>query len=296
VIVPARLLHDLEVMLRRTLGDSIRLKVECPETIPPAYADATQLDSALLNLALNSRDAMLRGGAITISVSERRIDTESSRQSLRPGHYIVFSVIDTGTGMTPEMVARAVEPFYTTKGIGRGSGLGLSMVYGFVEQSGGHLHIDSRLGYGTRVDVYLPVAREKAPAEVPVSSGIRLGAGERVLIVEDEEAVRDIAAAFVKSLGYSVHAVDSAAAALDYLATDSHVALLFSDVMLGSGMNGKELAQAVRQQRPQLPVLLTSGYEDTAMSAADTQDFELLRKPYRREDLALALQRNLLAG
>jgi CheY-like chemotaxis protein len=198
--------------------------------------------------------------------------------------------------MTPETLARAVEPFYTTKGIGRGSGLGLSMVYGFVEQSGGHLHIESRLGYGTRVDVYLPAARDTKPAAVPATSGIALGAGELVLIVEDEAAVRDIATAFVQSLGYRVHAVASAMAALDYLAANADVALLFSDVMLGSGMNGKELAQTVRQQRPRLPVLLTSGYEDSAMSAADAQEFELLRKPYRREDLALALRRNLLAG
>lgn len=290
-IEPIRLLRDLEVMLRRTLGDSIQLKIDCPETIPAAFADAAQLDSALLNLALNSRDAMTRGGKITIGASECRVANDAARQELAPGHYIVFTVTDTGTGMTPETLARAVEPFYTTKGSGRGSGLGLSMVYGFIAQSGGHLHIDSRLGYGTRVNLYLPAAREQPMASVSLESGIALGTGQLVLVVEDEHAVRDIAAAFVRSLGYRVHAVGSAAEALRYLATEPGVGILFSDVMLGSGMNGNELANAVRKDRPHLPVLLTSGYENTTMSVADTQQFELLRKPYRREDLATALQR-----
>ena len=288
---PSRLLRDLELMLRRTLGDTIRLKVECADDIPAVYADAAQLEAALVNLALNARDAMPRGGDITLSVHEARVELDHPRENLRRGHYVVFSVVDTGLGMTPETLARAIEPFYTTKGIGRGSGLGLSMVYGFTEQSGGHFHIDSRLGYGTRVELYLPAV---APSDVQAdaSDGVSAGEGQRVLVVEDEDDVRNIAAAFVRSLGYRVHAVASATEALECLAAEADIALLFSDVMLGAGMNGKELAALVRQLRPGLPVLLASGYED-AGAAADGDDFELLRKPYQRSDLAAALQRQL---
>ena len=290
-IVPARQLRDLELMLRRTLGDPIRLKVECPEHVPAAYADASQLDTALLNLALNARDAMPRGGNITISAEERWVDAEGTKADLRPGHYIVFSVADTGLGMTAETLARAVEPFYTTKGPGRGSGLGLSMVYGFVEQSGGHFRIDSRLGYGTRIELYLPTAEASATDAATRTADISPGDGELVLVVEDEAAVRNIASAFLRSLGYRVKAVGSAEQALESIDSDPAIALLFSDVMLGTGMNGKELAIAARSRRPELAVLLASGYDDTTVP--DGVDFELLRKPYLRDQLAAALRSSL---
>ena len=291
-VAPAHLLRDLELMLRRTLGDTIRLKVECPEALPAVYADAGQLDAALVNLALNARDAMPRGGDITIAAEERRVDAAQARGDLQPGQYIVFSVVDTGLGMTPETLTRAIEPFYTTKGSGRGSGLGLSMVYGFVEQSGGHLQIDSRLGYGTRVSLYLPAARTAADAAATGAAPLSAGQGQLVLVVEDEPAVRAIAAAFVRSLGYRVEAVDNADDALARLREEPQVGLLFSDVMLGAGMNGQELAAAARRERPELAVLLTSGYEATGPER-DAPAFELLRKPYQREQLAAALQRSL---
>ena len=296
-VLPARLLRDLEMMLQRTLGDAIRLQVDCPPDMPAVYADAAQLDAALLNLVLNARDAMPRGGDITIAVERRRRDTprpDAATSPTSPAHDILFSVIDTGHGMTPETLARAVEPFYTTKGQGRGSGLGLSMVYGFVEQSGGQLRIDSRLGYGTRVDLSLPAARAATGEATHAAFGLSAGEGQRVLVVEDEPEVRNIAANFVRSLGYRVHAVSSAEDALQCLEEDPSIALLFSDVMLGAGMNGKALALAARRLRPDLPVLLTSGYED-APPVAGGDDFELLRKPYRREQLAAALQRSLAA-
>ena len=288
-VQPARLLRDLELMLRRTLGDAIRLTVHCPADMPAAYADAAQLDAALLNLVLNARDAMPRGGDIAISV-EQRADEHASDANAAP-QYIVFTVTDTGMGMTPETLARAVEPFYTTKGHGRGSGLGLSMVYGFVEQSGGHFRIDSRLGYGTRVDLYLPLA--KGPAEaVPAGQALSAGRGQRILVVEDEPDVRRIAASFVRSLHYDVHAVATAEDALQCIEDDPEIALLFSDVMLGAGMNGKALALAARRIRPDLPVLLTSGYEDS-VRVPGAEAFELVRKPYQREQLAAALKRAL---
>lgn len=285
-VSPPQLLRDLELMLRRTLGESVHLHVQCPEDIAAVYADASQLDAALVNLSLNARDAMPRGGDITLSVVERR---HHDPQPDRPDRFIVFTVTDTGLGMTPETLARAVEPFFTTKGAGRGSGLGLSMVYGFVEQSGGHFHIDSRLGYGTRVELWLPAARSAQGAGSAHAGGAMSGAGERVLVVEDEDEVRAIAAMFLRSLGYQVVAVGNAAQALQQLRQDASIAVLFSDVMLGPGMNGRELANAARDLRPELPVLLTSGYED----APDDGRHELLRKPYRREDLAAALHRHL---
>lgn len=289
------LLRDLRLMLGRTLGELIRVDVACDAGIACAYADAMQLDTALVNLALNARDAMPRGGEITLTAGERWISEDETRAELAAGHYVVFSVSDTGHGMSEETLARAVEPFFTTKDIGRGSGLGLSMVYGFVRQSGGCLHIDSHLGYGTRIDLYIPVAQAAATTPAPAAIEMRSGDGETVLLVEDEPAVRHISAAFLHSLGYRVHAFGSAEEALRQLQLDDTISLLFSDVMLGNGMDGKELARAARTLRPDLAVLLTSGYEDSLArwEQVDADRFELLRKPYRREQLAAAVRRSL---
>ncbi|QDH69033.1 PAS domain S-box protein [Marilutibacter alkalisoli] len=292
-IEPARLLHELDDMLRRTLGDGIRVRIECAEGLPSVYADPTQLDVALLNLALNARDAMPEGGEIAISAGQRAGIPGQAVTGPGAGHHIVFTVADTGHGMSAETLARAVEPFYTTKPTGRGSGLGLSMVYGFVEQSGGSMRLDSRPGRGTRVELYLPSAIPGGEVDPsPLAPGTVAGEGETVLVVEDEPAVRDIAAAFVGSLGYRVLAVGNAGEALEQLARDPQISLLFSDVMLGPGMNGRALAEAARRRRPELAVLLTSGHADAAAEAG-AEAFELLRKPYRREDLAEALRRSL---
>ena len=289
------LLRDLELMLQRTLGESIRIEVECDDALPCAYADAMQLDTALVNLALNARDAMPRGGVLTLAVGECRIAPDEALPELASGHYVVFSVIDTGLGMSEETLARAIEPFFTTKDVGRGSGLGLSMVYGFVRQSGGSLRFDSELGYGTRVDLFLPVANAAAEAARPVEADAHCGADQTVLVVEDEPAVRDISAAFLRSLGYRVHAVGDAEAALRELDGDDTIALLFTDVMLGNGMDGNELAREAQRRRPDLQVLLTSGYEDSVArkDPVDADRFELLRKPFRREQLAAAARRSL---
>lgn len=296
------LLRDIESMLKRTLGESVRLYLHCDGGLPPAYADPAQLDAALVNLALNARDAMPRGGEITIEAREHRVEADRAEAGgagvdLAPGRYVRISVADTGRGMTPDTLARAMEPFFTTKESGRGSGLGLSMVYGFAKQSGGHLRIDSALGYGTQVELYLPAA-EALAAEPPAPGEARVdGKGETVLVVEDDEAVRGIAVSFLQASGYRVIAVADAAQALQQLAIGDDIALMFSDVMLGAGMNGKELALAARALRPQLPVVLTSGYEtEAAAAAAEAGAFELLRKPYRREQLAAAIGRALNPG
>lgn len=285
-VSPARLLADLEKMLRRTLGDTMQLVVECPEDAPAVYADPSQLDSALLNLVLNARDAMPNGGQIRLSAEE--VVSEQG------GASILFTVSDTGHGMSSETLALAVEPFFTTKQAGRGSGLGLSMVYGFVEQSGGHLDIDSRLGYGTRVRLSLPVATDSTSHPMPSPASSRKAPSECVLVVEDEPAVRSIAVAFLRTLGYHAQAVGSAPEAMEYLSSHDEVDALFSDVMLGSGMNGVELALSARADNPHLAVLLTSGYEDSpALDGDQTRRFELLRKPYSRDELATALRRSL---
>lgn len=291
---PSIVLDDLELMLRSTLGDGITVTLEHPTALPPTFADASQLDSALLNLALNARDAMPDGGVLAISASECWITADAARPARTAGHYVSFRVKDTGRGMAPEVLARAFEPFFTTKGLGRGSGLGLSMVYGFVSQSGGFVEIDSRPAEGTRVEMFLPVAAPDLPEEAAKVPGIGKSTGqETILVVEDEDDVRKIAAAFLRSLDYRVIAVANAADALSALDSSPEVALLFTDVMLGTGMNGVELALAALEKNARLGVLLASGYE--AMSARFTKmaDFELLRKPYRREQLAAAIARNL---
>lgn len=289
------LLRDVESMLKRTLGDSIRLLVRCDDELPAAYVDPTQLEAALVNLALNARDAMPNGGEIAIEARSHRAGDPTRAGDLAAGPYVRISVADTGRGMAPETLARAMEPFFTTKEAGRGSGLGLSMVYGFAEQSGGHLRIDSTLGYGTRVDLFLPASQASVSASVTADGKRPEGGGEIVLVVEDDAAVRNITVAFLLSSGYQVVAVGSAEEALQRLADREPIALLFSDVMLGEGMNGKELAMAVRRTSPEIPVLLTSGYEIYAeagqVEAAEA--FELLRKPYRREQLLAAVARAL---
>lgn len=289
------LLRDVESMLKRTLGESVRLYVYCDDDLPAAYVDPTQLDAALVNLALNARDAMPRGGEITIEARSHRIGDPVLPGELAIGRYVRISVTDTGRGMGPETLARAMEPFFTTKEAGRGSGLGLSMVYGFAKQSGGHLRIESTLGYGTRVDLFVPAALAEAAPAAPVNGTFIEGGGETVLVVEDDEAVRNIAVAFLRSSGYQVVAVASAEAALQQLADSESISVLFSDVMLGEGMNGKELALKARQLRPELPVLLTSGYETETPGekSASLEAFELLRKPYRREQLTAAIGRAL---
>jgi PAS domain S-box-containing protein len=293
---PRSLLRDVELMLKRTLGDTIRLQVSSTSDLPSAFVDPTQLDAALVNLALNARDAMPVGGEIAIDARVRHVGDESAIPDLPAGQYVLITVTDTGRGMTPDTLVRAMDPFFTTKEAGRGSGLGLSMVYGFAKQSGGHLRIESTLGYGTRVELYLPAAPGAAIKPTPAKALASEAAGECVLVVEDDAGVRNIAVAFLRASGYEVRAVDSAEAAMQCLSENSDIDLLFSDVMLGNGSNGKELARAARAMRPNLAVLLTSGYEDDAIAkAAGADALELLRKPYRREQLVSAIRRTLQA-
>jgi PAS domain S-box-containing protein len=295
------LLEELGHMLRRTLGEMVSITIECPSDISDVYADANELDAALVNLALNARDAMPRGGELVISARDVALDNQDNDWKLTPGDYVAFTVSDTGTGMPPDVRTRALEPFFTTKAVGKGSGLGLSMVYGFVTQSGGGMSIDSRLGYGTRVELLLPVAvsghrsAERSPASPHAVTERRA----TILVVEDEADVRKIAIGFLQAAGYRVISASDAPEALALLAKEPEVDLLFSDVVLGSGMNGVELANEACRAKPGLAVLLTSGYEFHAgeqPSRASEVGFELLRKPYRREQLVGAVRRLLDRG
>ncbi|MFK2905031.1 PAS domain S-box protein [Dyella ginsengisoli] len=289
-------LDGLAEMLERALGGTITLTVDCPSGLPPVYADPGELDTALLNLAINARDAMPGGGQLVLSVHERTLPAAIDSLGLAAGHYVVIEVADTGTGMSREVLKHALEPFFTTKPAGKGSGLGLSMVYGFVRQTGGQLHIDSAPGRGTRVEMMLPVARMSSPlpAEAPVAPVVR--SNERVLVVEDEPDLRYLAVAFLKSLGYRVLEAADAASALHLLDNQPPVALLFSDVMLGAGMSGVQLAVEARRRHPQLAVLITSGYEPGVPDITDDLGkMTLLPKPYSRESLSTAV-RTVLDG
>jgi signal transduction histidine kinase len=296
-VVPQPLTEELGSMLRRTLGESIVVQIDCPAGVPDLYADPNELDTALVNLALNARDAMPRGGRLSISV--REINLENANQwKLPAGRYVAVAVSDTGTGMPPDVQAHAFEPFFTTKESGKGSGLGLSMVYGFATQSGGIITIDSRLGYGTRMELVLPAAASSAQMVVNDPQANNTGhadAGETILVVEDETDVRTVASRFLSAVGYNVVAAASAREALDLLIAEPDVDLLFSDVVLGSGMDGIELAREARRARPDRPILLASGYPGSGDRRHEESDetFELLRKPYRREQLTGAIRRLL---
>ncbi len=298
-VVPKPLLEELGHMLRRTLGERVVVTVDCPADVPDVYADPNELDTALVNLALNARDAMPRGGRLAIVAREIVVGADDGTWKVLPGRYVSMEISDTGTGMSPEVRAHAIEPFFTTKEDGKGSGFGLSMVYGFVTQTGGGMAIDSRLGYGTRVKLLLPVATSKIDSKVEDRPTVREPLPERhatILVVEDEAEVRNIAVRFLRAIGYNVVAAGSAREALGkMLTTCTKVDLLFSDVVLGSGMNGIELAREARRLRPRLAVLLTSGYPGPRARRHDqgSEGFEMLRKPYRREELVGAIRRVL---
>ncbi|MGA9342924.1 MAG: ATP-binding protein, partial [Rhodanobacteraceae bacterium] len=295
-VQPSLLLADLKLLLHRTLGERIAVAVECPPRTPPVFADSGELDAALLNLALNARDAMPRGGNLTIRARHEVVDPDNAE--LPVGPYVVFTVLDTGSGMVPEILARALEPFFTTKELGKGNGLGLSMVYGFVKQSGGHITIDSKPGQGTQIELYLPVAASaNSTRSDPVPTVPRAGQGA-ILVVEDEPEVRAIALKFLQSLGYATYEAANAETALELLASHADIELLFSDIVLGSGMTGFDLAREVKRLRPDLPALLTSGYEHawSAHPENEVGEIEVLRKPYRREQLAVAVRNALRAG
>jgi signal transduction histidine kinase len=281
-------------LLTRTLDESIQVSIGAcdPELI--MQADPGLLETALLNLALNARDAMSHGGRLTVQAEAMTVspDDPTDARELKPGPYVVLSVSDTGHGMDAEVMRHVFEPFYTTRD-GRGSGLGLAMVYGFVKQTGGGVAVYSEPGLGSTFKLYLPQVDDLIEPAPPAEG--RRGGHERVLLVEDDEGVRVLAEAFLEALGYHVVAASTAARALELLAGGPAFDLLFSDVVLPGGLSGPQLAQIALQQVPTLRALLASGYPRDALAGLDGElaDVVLLSKPYSRDDLARAVRQTL---
>lgn len=291
------LVRALEPMLARTLGEHVRIGVEGGATWP-AMVDPGQLENALLNLCLNARDAMPGGGRLTLSVENATLGPDAAGADVQAGDYVLLKVSDTGHGIAPEHLGKVFEPFFTTKARGKGTGLGLAMVYGFLKQSGGHIAIESQAGAGTCVKLYLPRAAgaPAAPAAPADDGPAPQGGHETVLVVEDDALVRRHACSELHRLGYRVLEADGASAAMAFVDAGEHIDLLFTDIVMPGG-SGPELAAAVRARRPGAKLLFTSGYSAQAFGVANGNGPEgpLLSKPYHRADLA-RMVRQALAG
>ncbi|MFT8246232.1 PAS domain S-box protein [Roseomonas sp. BN140053] len=287
-----RLVRGMEELIRRTVGPAIDTEVAGAEALWPVLVDPPQLENALLNLCINARDAMPDGGQLRIETANTWLDERAARErDLPPGAFITLSVSDTGAGMTPEVAARAFDPFFTTKPLGQGTGLGLSMIYGFVRQSGGQVRIYSAPGEGTTVRLYLPrhlgeaAAAEAAPAP---AGTLRARAGQTVLVVDDEATVRMLVAEVLEELGYAATEAADGAAGLRLLQSEARVDLLVTDVGLPGGMNGRQLADAARAIRPGLRVLFITGYAENAVVGNGQLEagMQVLTKPFAMEALA----------
>ncbi len=286
-----RLVLDTAKLLRPTLGESVEIKMTLEEDAWPAMIDPSQLGTALINLAVNARDAMPGGGKLIVETGNVMLDASFAAihaEEVRPRPYVMIAVTDTGVGIPADIRDRVFEPFFTTKDVGQGTGLGLSMVYGFVKQSGGHIKIDSEEGHGTTFKLYLPRSSSEsvAPIERPVAAAE--GGEETILVVEDDALVRQYVVAQLESLRYAVLAAASAREALDMIAAGRAFDLLFTDVILGSGFNGPALADEILRLRPGVKVLYTSGYTKDEMATHGRIDpgIALIHKPYRKIELA----------
>lgn len=294
-IHPGARIEDMRELLERSLRGDISVNLETPDGLWPIKVDAGQFELVILNLAVNARDAMPEGGVLTIKGENipQRPDQDDS------GDMVRISVTDTGEGMSEDTIARAFEPFFTTKDVDKGTGLGLSQVYGFASQSGGWADIDSQPGRGTSVSLVLPrSAQAPAPAERRIDEDEkkqrRVTQSRKILIVEDDDNVARMVCALIEEFGHDCTRVNSAAAALEKLTEDSEFELLFSDIVMPGGMNGLELARRVREQNPDLPIILTTGYSKDAQDL--TTEFTVLRKPYKPDALERALGDALDAG
>lgn len=291
VIDVNQLVIGMEGLLRRALPENIDIEVVQARELWAAFVDPAQLESVLLNLALNSKDAMHEGGKMTIETSNMHLDEEYVRHhtEVAPGRYVMIAVSDTGVGIPPEALERVFDPFYTTKEKGKGTGLGLSMAYGFAKQSGGHIKIYSEPGQGTTVRLYVP--RDTRPGEktsTAVSDESEFAGTEKILAVEDDDMVRSHAENQLRDFGYDVISARNGAEALEIIRNNPDIDLLFTDVIMSGGMNGRDLAEKARKIRPNLKVLYTSGYTENAIVHHGRLDagVQLLQKPYRRADLA----------
>jgi signal transduction histidine kinase len=292
------LVHGIARLLARTLGERVEISLALAPDVWPVVADPAQLEAALTNLATNARDAMPRGGHLTIVTANRHLDDDYTSQhaDVTAGDYVMIEVSDTGTGMPPEIMAQIFDPFFTTKGRGEGTGLGLSMVFGFMKQSGGHINVYSEPGVGTTFRLYLPRdAHAAEPVERPAAATRTTGGGETILVVEDNPALRRMVALQLTTLGYQVREAENAAAALAMLESREPIDLLFADVVMPGKLDGYDLARTVRDRWPSCKIVLTSGFPGLNPGRDATPDVPLLTKPYRRDDLARTL-RDALGG
>jgi two-component system NtrC family sensor kinase len=300
IVNPNRLINEIGDLLRQAVGEAVTIDFVLSPMLDPCRIDPAQFESALLNLVVNARDAVAeKGRKITIETT----NIAFSRQHPPPlpeigfGHYIAISVIDNGEGMPPEILGHVFEPFFTTKEVGRGSGLGLSQVYGFVKQSGGYVRIESERGLGTRVHLYLPRSADETESVERLGSGEPVAQDHRgatILLVEDEAEVREVLAAELTNFGYRVLAAGDGPEALAILDQEREIDLLFSDVVMPNGMRGDELARQARRRRPELKVLLTSGYPTPDLRERQSLgEFRVLRKPYRADELMRSINERL---
>ena len=294
-----RVIGDMTDLLRRTLGERIEVEAVIAGGLWNTLVDPTQVENAILNLAINARDAMPDGGKLTLEVANAHLDDAYSagNAEVTPGQYVMLAVSDTGTGMSPEVMSRVFEPFFTTKPEGKGTGLGLAQAYGFVKQSGGHLKIYSEIGEGTTVKIYLPRTRRARDAADTAGFQPTLGGSERILVVEDDEGVRAAVVDMLTELGYHVLRAENAESALKLFEDGARVDLLFTDVVMPGAISTRDFTRRVQDLYPGIKILYTSGYTQNAIvhnGRLDDGAF-LLSKPYRKDELARKL-RSVFAG
>jgi PAS domain S-box-containing protein len=297
------LVTGMTSLLDRTLGEKIQVELKVGRELWPIETDPAQVESALANLAINARDAMPSGGKLTVETANATFDADYAAENpdAAAGDYVMLAVTDTGTGIAPEDLGRVFEPFFTTKGPGKGSGLGLSMVYGFMKQTGGHMKIYSEVGHGTVVRLYFPrtgsAAAPTAGAEAPAPQATAAH-GELILVVEDNADVRRTAVSQLRDLGYRTLEAATGKEALAQMNGEQDIALIFTDIVMPGGMTGWELGTAVKALRPDLPILYTSGFSETSVQddRAHIASKQFLAKPYRKYDLAQKLRQLLGEG
>jgi PAS domain S-box-containing protein len=299
-----KLVAGMSELLRRTLGETVMLETVLAGGLWRTQADPNQLENAILNLAVNARDAMPEGGKLTIETANAWLDeayVEALAEPVPPGQYVLVAVSDTGTGIDKATMEKVFEPFFTTKEAGKGTGLGLSQVYGFVRQSNGHVRIYSELGEGTTIKIYLPrlIGSDEEPAEVAAKTPTMVrGAGETILVVEDETDLRAYTTEALRDLGYRVLEAADGRTALAIFEQHPEIELLFTDVVLAGGMNGRVLADEVSRRKPGLPVLFTTGYTSNAIVHHGRLDpgMNLIGKPFTYAELAHKVRRVLDGG
>ena len=289
-------------MMTRTVGEQVKIETVLGAEVWTTFADANQLENSLVNLIVNARDAMPAGGKLTIETTNTCLDETHSQRfgDVKPGHYAMLSVTDAGTGIEKEKLDRIFEPFFTTKTAGKGTGLGLAMVHGFVKQSGGHIRVFSEVGEGTTVKIYLPRYTDSTNVDSgPRAASVdgsddspRARKGETIVLVEDDHAVSEYAVSVLQDLGYRVLTAQDGTKGLAVVSAAKRIDLLFTDVVLGGELNGRQLADAVQKLKPEVPVLFTTGYTRNAIIHHGKLDagVNLLNKPYTQRDLAMKIR------